>query len=96
MKQPLEFLRDAQIKEDARREAAKGQTLDMQKMLDILFAHQRHVQEMEQKVQRLEAENQRLKAENQRLRNRLGLADEMVRQQHSELDRDRETNEQEL
>lgn len=96
LKQPLEFLRDAQIKEDARREAAKGQTLDMQKMLDILSAHQRHVQEMEQKVQRLEAENQRLEAENQRLRDRFGLADEAVRRQRSELGRDREADEQEL
>ena len=87
LKQPLEFLRDAQIKEDARREAAKGQTLDMQKMLDILSVQQRYAQELEQKVQRLEAENQRLRA-------RSGLADELVRQQR--YDRDRDADEQEL
>lgn len=89
LKQPLEFLRDAQMKEDARSEAVKGQTLDMQKMLDILSVQQRSAQELEQKVQRLEAENQRLRA-------RSGLADEMVRQQRYELDRDRDTDEQEL
>lgn len=89
LKQPLEFLRDAQMKEDACREAAKGQTLDMQKILDILSAQQRYVQELEQKVQRLEAENRQLRA-------RSGLADEMVRQQRYELDRDRDTDEQEL
>lgn len=87
LKQPLEFLRDAQMKEDARREAVKGQTLDMQKMLDILSAQQRYVQELEQKVQRLEAENRQL-------RTRTGLADEMVRQQR--YDRDRDADEQEL
>lgn len=87
LKQPLEFLRDAQMKEDARRETAKGQTLDMQKMLDILSVQQRYVQELEQKVQSLEAENQRL-------RDRLGLADELVRQQR--YDRDRDADEQEL
>ena len=89
LKQPLEFLRDAQMKEDVRKEAAKGQTLDMQKMLDILSAQQRYVQELEQKVQSLEAENQRL-------RDRLGLADELVRQPRHEPDRDREDDEQEL
>ena len=89
LKQPLEFLRDAQMKEDARSEAVKGQTLDMQKMLDILSVQQRYAQELEQKVQRLEAENQRLRA-------RFGLADEMVRQQRYEFDRDRDTDEQEL
>ena len=89
LKQPLEFLRDAQMKEDVRKEAAKGQTLDMQKMLDILSAQQRYVQELEQKVQSLEAENQRL-------RDRLGLADELVRQPRREPDRDRENDEQEL
>lgn len=89
LKQPLEFLRDAQMKEDARREAAKGQTLDMQKMLDILSVQQRYVQELEQKVQSLEAENQRL-------RDRLGLADELVRQQRYAPDRGRENDEQEL
>lgn len=87
LKQPLEFLRDAQMKEDVRKEAAKGQTLDMQKMLDILSVQQRYVQELEQKVQSLEAENQRL-------RDRLGLADELVRQQR--YDRDRDADEQEL
>lgn len=87
LKRPLEFLRDAQMKEDARRETVKGQTLDMQKMLDILSAQQRYVQELEQKVQSLEAENQRL-------RDRLGLADELVRQQR--YDRDRDADEQEL
>ena len=89
LKQPLEFLRDAQMKEDARSEAVKGQTLDMQKMLDILSAQQRYVQELEQKVQSLEAENQRL-------RDRLGLADELVRQPRREPDRDRDADEQEL
>ena len=89
LKQPLEFLRDAQMKEDVRKEAAKGQTLDMQKMLDILSAQQRYVQELEQKVQSLEAENQRL-------RDRLGLADELVRQPRREPDRDRDADEQEL
>ena len=89
LKRPLEFLRDAQMKEDARRETVKGQTLDMQKMLDILSAQQRYVQELEQKVQSLEAENQRL-------RDRLGLADELVRQPRREPDRDRDADEQEL
>ena len=89
LKQPLEFLRDAQMKEDARSEAVKGQTLDMQKMLDILSVQQRYVQELEQKVQSLEAENQRL-------RDRLGLADELVRQPRREPDRDRDADEQEL
>ena len=87
LKQPLEFLRDAQMKEDARKEAAKGQTLDMQKMLDILSVQQRYAQELEQKAQRLEAENRQLRA-------RSGLADELVRQQR--YDRDRNADEQEL
>ncbi len=87
LKQPLEFLRDAQMKEDARKEAAKGQTLDMQKMLDILSVQQRYAQELEQKAQRLEAENRQLRA-------RSGLADELVRQQR--YDRDRDADKQEL
>ena len=89
LKRPLEFLRDAQMKEDARREEAKGQDRDVQKALDILSAQQRYVQDLEQKVQSLEAENQRL-------RDRLGLADELVRQPRHEPDRDREDDEQEL
>lgn len=89
LKRPLEFLRDAQMKEDARREEAKGQDRDVQKALDILSAQQRYVQELEQKVQSLEAENQRL-------RDRLGLADELARQQRYVPDRDRENDEQEL
>lgn len=87
LKQPLEFLRDAQMKEDARREEAKGQDRDVQKALDILSAQQRYVQELEQKVRSLEAENRQLRA-------RSGLADELVRQQR--YGRDRDTDEQEL
>lgn len=56
-----------QIKEEGRRNQAKGQVLDMQPTIDRLLAQQRYVDELEQKVQRLEMENQRLRDHRVRL-----------------------------
>lgn len=50
-----------QLKDESRREQAKGQAPDMQRTIDRLLAQQRYVEELEQKVQRLEMENQRLR-----------------------------------
>lgn len=80
-------------KDQAEQKAQYASLSDAQKRLDD---HAREIGKFADEFRRLAAENAELKAENQRLRNRLGLADEMVRQQHSELDRDRETDEQEL
>lgn len=80
-------------KNQAEQKAQYASLSDAQKRLDD---HAREIGKFADEFRRLAAENAELKAENQRLRNRLGLADEMVRQQHSELDRDRETDEQEL
>lgn len=61
LKRPVEYLQAMQLKEEGRREQAKGQALDMQKTIDRLLAQQRYVEELEQKVKRLEMENQSLR-----------------------------------
>lgn len=61
LKRPVEYLQAMQLKEEGRREQAKGQALDMQQTIDRLLAQQRYVEELEQKVQRLEMENQSLR-----------------------------------
>lgn len=61
LKKPIEYLQAMQLKEEGRKEQAKGQALDMQQTIDRLLAQQRYVEELEQKVQRLEMENQSLR-----------------------------------
>ncbi len=58
------FLRDAQMKEEARRENLQGQQLDAQKVIDTLTVLMDHVAD-------LERENKELREENAKLRERL-------------------------
>lgn len=60
LKKPLEFLQAARLKEEGRIEQAKGQALDIQKIVDQLLTRERYIGELEQKVQYLETENQKL------------------------------------
>lgn len=60
LKKPLEFLQAARLKEEGRIEQAKGQALDMQKIMDQLLARERYIGELEQTVQHLKSENQKL------------------------------------
>lgn len=80
-------------KDQAEQKAQYASLSDAQKHLDD---HAREIGKFADEFRKLAAENAELKAENQRLRDRLGLADELVRQQRHEPDRDREDDEQEL
>ena len=80
-------------KDQAEQQAQYASLSDAQKRLDD---HAREIGKFADEFRRLAAENAELKAENQRLRDRLGLADELVRQQRYAPDRGRENDEQEL
>lgn len=54
------FLRDAQIREDERREQLKGQQLDIQKTVDTLVAQQKYIDELKRENEALRRENLRL------------------------------------
>ena len=62
------YLRDAQLKEDARREQLVGWRLEVQKTIDALLAQQKRVDELSMEVDSLRAENARLSEENRALR----------------------------
>ena len=88
LKKPIEYLQAMQLKEEGRKEQAKGQALDMQQTIDRLLAQQRYVEELEQKVQRLEMENQSL-------RDRHRFIDEEIERQRNHT-RNRHRDEPEL
>ena len=61
------FLRDAQPREDARREQLQGRQLDAQRVADIVSAQTALVGQQRQELERLRAENAELRKEIGRL-----------------------------
>ena len=61
IKEPVTYLKDEQLKAEARRQQMSEKPIDVQKIIDQLLVQERYVGELEQKVANLTAENQQLK-----------------------------------